>query len=154
MLGGSFGYMAPELFHEDAKRSEETDIYAFAIIVYEVVTGIRTDGRYRIRGLPTLITPDLRPIKPEDPVAIGFGSGTWEFIEKCWDGNCESRPTAGGAAEHFEWIAATSTDIDPGPIPWAHSVGDEAPSQRATARRTSVSVDCHRFCGFDIVQPF
>ena len=124
-VGGTFGYMAPELFQESAKPSQEADIYAFGMVVYEVITGTRPFRQYKMVELPILTTQGLRPTKPEDPVAVGFGSGTWEFIEKCWDQSCGERPTAGAAVEHFERIAATSTDVDPGPVLRPDVVDDE-----------------------------
>ena len=125
VAGGTFGYMAPELFRKSAEPSKEADIYAFAMVVYGVVTGTRPFGRYKMVELPVLTTQGLRPTKPEDPVVVGFGSGTWEFIEKCWDQSCEERPTAGAAVEHFERVAATSTDVDPGPVLRPDAVDDE-----------------------------
>lgn len=123
--GGTFGYMAPELFRKDSKPSQEADIYAFGMVVYEVVTGTRPFRQYKMVELPVLTTQGLRPTKPEDSVVVGFGPGTWEFIEKCWDQRCEGRPTAGEAVEHFERIAVTSTDIEPGPVLWPDAVDDE-----------------------------
>ncbi|KAF9644426.1 kinase-like protein [Thelephora ganbajun] len=126
---GTFGYMAPELFSEGANVSKETDMYAFGMVVYEVITGVRL---YRDRGpfeLPLLITQGLRPPRPEDPDAVGFGEGTWEFIEKCWNKDRKQRHTAREAAEHFERVARTSTVIDPGPTIPIHEPMGEAHSR-------------------------
>jgi serine/threonine protein kinase len=108
--------MAPELFYEGAELSKEADIYAFGITVYEVITEARPFGRRRM-DLPFPPTiRGIRPYKPEDPIAIGFGEGTWEFVERCWDGNWERRPTAREALMHFKCVARTSTTVDPGPL--------------------------------------
>ena len=72
--------MAPELFQRNSKPSEEADIYAFGMVVYEVVTGTRQFRWYKVVELPLLTAQGLRPIKPEDPVAVEFGSGTWEDV--------------------------------------------------------------------------
>ena len=37
--------MAPVLFSEDAKPSAEADMYAFGMVVYEVITGARPYGQ-------------------------------------------------------------------------------------------------------------
>ena len=149
--GGTFGYMAPELFQQNAKPSEEADIYAFGMVVYEVVTGTRPFRRYKVVELPLLTTQGLRPIKPEDPVAVGFGSGTWEFVERCWDGNFDRRPTAGEAVVHFEFIAAASTDVDPGPA-FLTNLTDDETSLVSDNTLTSIC-ECRWLHGSDIAFP-
>ena len=149
--GGTFGYMAPELFQKSAKPSQEADIYAFGMVVYEVVTGTRPFKRHKMVELPVLTTQGSRPTKPEDPVAVGFGSGTWEFIEKCWDQSCEERPTAGAAVEHFERVAATSRDVDPGPVLRLDAV-DDGTFPMADDSLKSIC-ECRPFCRSDDMSP-
>ena len=110
---GTFGYMAPEMCSEGVKPSLETDMYAFGMVVYEVITGADPFGRRTIE-LPMYTIRGGRPQRPEDPVAAGFGQGTWEFVEECWDENWERRPTARETLEHFEHVAKTSMVVDPG----------------------------------------
>ena len=112
--GGNPGYTAPELLSEDAGTSKEADIYAFGVLVYEVITGSRTFEHHRVFDLPRLTTQGSRPPRPEDPVAMGFDQGTWDFVEKCWDKNPELRPSATEALDHFRRAAMTSTDVGPG----------------------------------------
>ena len=123
-VGGTFGYMAPELFSECALLSKEADMYGFGMVIYEVITGTLPFGRRRV---PDLLFTTVRPDKPEDPVAIGFGQGTWEFTEGCWDENPERRPTAREASEHFEHVARTSTVVNSGPTIRSDEVVDETP---------------------------
>ena len=127
-FGGTLGYAAPELLFEGAVPSKEADMYAFGMVIYEVITGTRPFGQHRVPELLLLTTRGVRPNRPEDPVAIGFGQGTWEFTEECWDENLERRPTAGEALEHFERVAKTSTIVGPGPTIQVNEA-DEAPSR-------------------------
>ena len=113
--GGTFGYMAPELFSEGARASKKADMYAFGMLVYEVITGSHPFEHHRVVALPALTMQGSRPPRPEDPVAVGFGQGMWEFVEKCWDKNPQLRPSATEALDHFRRAAMTSTDVDPGP---------------------------------------
>jgi hypothetical protein len=124
--------MAPELLPKGAKPSKEADMYAFGITVYEVITGARPFGRHRAEELPILTARGIRPNKPEDPMAIGFGGGTWEFAERCWDGNWEHRPTAKEALEHFKRVAKTSTVVDPGSTIPVDEAAGEAPSDSSS----------------------
>jgi serine/threonine protein kinase len=113
--GGTFGYMAPELISEGAEPSREADMYAFGMVVYEVVTGTRPFGHRNHVELPVLTLQGSRPYRPEDLVDAGFGHGTWEFAERCWDENPTLRPSAREVLVHFERVARTSRDVDPGP---------------------------------------
>ena len=125
--GGTFGYMAPELYQVGAKPSKPADIYAFGMVVYEVITGTRLFGQHILLQLPTLTTQGWRPPRPEGPVAM-FDQGTWEFVERCWNENSEQRPTAEEALGHFDRVVVNSTVVDPGPIPSARGAVVEAPS--------------------------
>jgi serine/threonine protein kinase len=128
--------MAPELFPEGAKSSKEADMYAFGMVVYEVVTGARPFGCHRIGELFLLTTRGVRPNRPEDPAAIGFGEGTWEFIERCWDRNWGRRPTAREALEHFKHVAKTSTIVEPGSLISAHGTANETSSGTVGSTRS------------------
>jgi serine/threonine protein kinase len=110
---GTPGYMAPELFSGHA--SKEAVMYAFGVVVYEVITGTRPFGDRRLVELPRLTLQGLGLPTPEDPVAAGFCQGTWEFAERCWNENPGQRPVARQAVEHFERAAKSSTVVDPGP---------------------------------------
>ena len=136
-VGGTFGYMAPELFSEGAKPSKEVDIYTFGILVYEVVTGARAFEPRRAEELLPPIPMSIRPHRPEDPVAIGFGQGTWEFAEKCWNGNREKRPTAREALEHFKRVVRTSIAVDPGPKVPVYGAAGEVPPRFGRCRGSS-----------------
>lgn len=115
--GGTFSYMAPELYFTGIRSTQEADIYAFGMVVYEVVTGSLPFRQQRVVAIPMSAASGSRPQKPEDPVADGFGQGTWEFIESCWDTNPQQRPTAMEALAHFKSVAATSAVVDPGTFP-------------------------------------
>jgi serine/threonine protein kinase len=113
--GGTFGYMAPELWN--GKHTKEADIFAFGMVVYEVVTGTYAFGRRGLAQHRTSSSSRRRPNTPEDPVGSGFGEGTWEFIEKCWNEIPQGRPTARDTSMHFELVAATSRVVGPSSAP-------------------------------------
>ena len=106
--------MAPELFSTDAEPSKEVDMYAFGVVVYEVITGARPYGERKLMEIPVLTVRGVRPSKPEDPMPAGFGQGTWEFAGRCWDEDQTQRPSARAALKHFERVARTSTVVEAG----------------------------------------
>lgn len=120
-VSGTLGYMAPELFFEGAKSSKEVDVYAFGIVIHEVITG----ARHRVSEflLPVIGGPGSNRLNR--PVAIGSGRGTWGFAERCCDESFERRPTARDALEYFKHVAKNSTIVGPGLIVPAHGTTDE-----------------------------
>jgi len=127
--------MAPELCRGVARSSKAADIYAFGMVVYEVITGARPFGQRALNELLFITTQGWRPARPESPADM-FDQEMWEFIEKCWDEDSEQRPTAEEALEHFECVAATSTDVDPGPVLAARGAVVEMSSGLDTGSRS------------------
>jgi len=121
--------MAPELFVPSAKPSKEADMYAFGMVIFEVVTGARPFGQRRAVELLLPTIEGTRPDRPENPTAVGFGQGTWELAEKCWDGDFGRRPTAREALEHFGRVAKTSKVVGPGPTIPGQGTTCEVPSR-------------------------
>ena len=92
--------MAPELLNSEkfgekrARPTQPADIYAFGMVIYEVLT--RSDPFYdynpEMIQLLILISDGARPRKPNNAEEIGFGSGTWELVKECWRDEPTSRP--------------------------------------------------------------
>ena len=68
--------MVPELFSTDAEPSKEVDMYAFGMVVYEVITGARPYGKFKLTEIPVLTVQGMRPSKPDDLMPAGFEQGT------------------------------------------------------------------------------
>ena len=112
---------APELFFEDAKSSKEADVYAFGIVIHEVITG----AQHRMSEFLLPVIGGLRSNRLNGPVAIGSGRGTWGFAERCCDGNFGRCPTAADALERFKHVAKTSAIVGPGLTTPSHGMTDE-----------------------------
>lgn len=132
---GTWSHMAPELlFPEkfgrlDGRVSKEADIYAFGMVVYEVLTGhipFAGEGRWFAEIIMRVMEGN-RPRKPENADRIGFGKGTWELVQRCWDENRDRRPTVQDISKHFQHIAKTSKIVPPGQATLVRDVMRPAP---------------------------
>lgn len=109
-------WCSPEILHPEgfgltkAKSTKASDVYAFAMLAYEVCSLfwiLNRGTRYSIRAqifsgrLPfqnkketavvvTVITSDERPPRPAHPQ---LSDELWEMIEKCWRRDPSQRPT-------------------------------------------------------------
>ena len=121
MLATPLVTWTPELFFEDAKSSKEADVYAFGIVICEVITG----AQHRIFEFLRPVIGSPRSDRLNGPVAIGPGQGTWEFAERRCHGNFERCPTAADALEHFKHGAKTSAIVGPGLMTPFYGTTDE-----------------------------
>lgn len=134
--------MAPELLHpqmfglRNARVSKQTDIYAFGIVVYEVLTGCPPFGAGGRRQTEIIlrVIEGQRPSKPDKAEDIGFGGGTWGVVQQCWNQDRRKRPTADDIREHFRCVAGTSRVVPPGP-----TVPNRKPGHATTSESDSSS---------------
>ena len=84
---GTPAYMAPELLSENI-FTEKTDVYAYAIVIWEVLTG---EVPWAGLGYPQIITQVLvkgsRPPLPE-----GAADDLVALMGRCWAASPEDRP--------------------------------------------------------------
>ena len=116
--GGTTPWMSPELFVGGAKVSKEADMYAFGMVVYEVITGAhpyRSARELELEESTIVAFQNFKPSIPKAPVPAGVGEGTWELVKRCWDEIPTLRPSARAALDHFERIAGTSVVADQSP---------------------------------------
>ena len=107
--GGTPLYMAPELLNPEkfgekrARLTQPADMYAFGMVIYEVLTGSNPFHDYDCGAirLLVLISNGARPKKPSNAEEIGFGSGTWELVKECWKDKPTRRPTIGRVLAHL-----------------------------------------------------
>ena len=121
---GTLCYMAPELHYPKffglpaCRVSKEADVYAFGMIVYEVLTGrlpFAAEG-YRQPEIMLRVLNGKRPRKPGKLRDIGFGGGTWELVQQCWSQDRGERPTVEKISKHFQRVARNSPTVPPGPM--------------------------------------
>lgn len=82
-------YMAPEIWSSpNPEYSEKTDVYAFGMIAYEVITNDQPYDDLDDPSLVAKIQKDFRPtFKSDIPEVYQY------LIQSCWDKDPEKRPT-------------------------------------------------------------
>jgi len=139
---GTWSHMAPELLNPEifglrtSRVSKEADVYAFGMIVYEVLTG-RPPFSAEKRRQPEIVFRVLegkRPRKPEKAGDIGFGRGTWDLVQQCWNQDRGERPTVEKISKHFQRVARNSSTVPPGPTTSAYEPEAPAASEPDSGR--------------------
>ncbi|KAJ7113510.1 kinase-like domain-containing protein [Mycena epipterygia] len=111
--GGTSRYQAPELFERE-KAHFGSDVYAFAYVCYEILT-----GKVPFHELPNDMAVILHVLKgkrlsqPSSCLGISestFGS-LWDLLQDCWNEKPDKRPTAVQIVERLKspLIRATTT---------------------------------------------
>ncbi|KAF7325337.1 Protein kinase domain-containing protein [Mycena venus] len=99
--GGTVRYQAPELL-EGGNNDLRSDIYAFACVVYEMLTGtapfpqLRTDG-----AVIKAVLDGRRPSQPISCQGTLSLDSLWNLLQDCWEENPAARPTAAQIVERL-----------------------------------------------------
>ncbi|KAG6916088.1 hypothetical protein DXG01_008517 [Tephrocybe rancida] len=104
-------WQAPELFNpetEEAVRvTEESDIYAFACVAYEIFAGEVPFAE--LTRETTIIYEVLRDERPSRPATTslswgvwGLTEGVWSSMKNCWSGDPAKRPAIDKVIEELE----------------------------------------------------
>jgi serine/threonine protein kinase len=103
---GVLPYVAPELL-KGAEYSKKADIYSFAIIMWEICSGIRPyAGTAHDMNMARDICEGKRP-----PVPPGTPSFYSELMKSCWDANPRNRPDASEVLKTvYHWLVNDSLD--------------------------------------------
>ncbi|KAJ7775043.1 kinase-like domain-containing protein, partial [Mycena metata] len=92
--GGTVRYQAPEV-HKGGHRDQPSDIYSFACLVYEILT-----GSYPFPEIPTdmavalAVIAGLRPSRPPSCLGPTSLDGLWNLLQDCWEDSPKGRPVA------------------------------------------------------------
>jgi len=147
--GGTPAFMAPELLcptkfnKSSARPTQPADIYAFGMVIYEVLTGLQPfhEKKWNEYELVYNVMTGARPTKPADAEKIGFGNGTWELVEECWIAESTRRPTIDQILTHLTSVAAHSKAVDPTPAKPCEAVVGSAMSDSSSKLSISLSHD-------------
>ncbi|KAF9789239.1 kinase-like domain-containing protein [Thelephora terrestris] len=96
--GSWMTFMAPELFAyyefglENSVLTNEGDIYAFGLVILQVLTGELPFHNIKPLELAHHVLRGVRPNKPTNAEDIGISDRLWELMQRCWDGDKTQRP--------------------------------------------------------------
>ncbi|KAG1845178.1 kinase-like domain-containing protein [Suillus subluteus] len=104
--GGTVPYMAPEYLTLDDEGNEspvfssKSDVYSFGGIMLQVLEG-KVPYHYIRKPVAIIscISRGIKPRRPSTPVVI---DSDWSFIQKCWLGDMERRPSDEDILEFVE----------------------------------------------------
>ncbi|KAJ7088697.1 kinase-like domain-containing protein [Mycena epipterygia] len=110
--GGTARYLAPELFRGGSKIHFGSDVYAFACVGYEILT-----GKVPFYELPNdmavmfQVAAGKRPSQPSSCSGTAALDSLWELLQDCWKDDPELRPSAIQIVERLKspLIQATTT---------------------------------------------
>ncbi|KAJ7130862.1 kinase-like domain-containing protein, partial [Mycena filopes] len=115
-LQGTHRYYAPELLRPmgpgPSKKQFTSDVYAFACVCYEILTGNvpfheeRNDMAVMFRVLD-----GARPPRPASCTGTQQLDSLWELLQSCWEAKPEDRPVASQIVQQLQGplIQATTT---------------------------------------------
>ena len=106
-------WMAPELFGRRARYTEASDVYALAMIMVELSTGLlpfeellETGGPSAFEQIPPLLAQRVRPAVPATRTGLAVPASVplpvQAFIQTAWAHDPESRPTASQCVEQLK----------------------------------------------------
>ena len=134
--GGTTPFMAPERLVpskfglEKGTPTTEADIYAVAMVIYQVLT-TQFLTHVRINSSVQLLTGQLpfsepigpevvfqilkgvRPTKPSNATELGLSDGVWKLLEDCWQTDRQLRPSVKDVLDRVKSTALTCGTLPP-----------------------------------------
>ncbi|KAJ7653817.1 kinase-like domain-containing protein [Mycena olivaceomarginata] len=109
--GGTVRYQAPEV-HKGGHQDQCSDIYSFACLAYEMLTGSYPFQELLMdMAVALAVIGGCRPLCP--PSCLGSPSldSLWNLLQNCWEDNPKNRPVASEIIKHLmgDDIQATRT---------------------------------------------
>jgi len=113
---GNTVWLAPEIIGPGGiVESESADIFAFAMLAFEILTGQLPFEGQGHSSAAYLILKGCRPGFPRDAEDVGLTPQMWEFLQRCWHQDPMERPT-----------------IDEVVRTWERFIGDDESAQGAS----------------------
>ncbi|KAJ7614116.1 hypothetical protein FB45DRAFT_938019 [Roridomyces roridus] len=91
-------YPAPELHRNGSNKDRRSDIYSFALVVYEILA---EPTPFRQLPIESVLMRGGRPSRPPACSGTPALEGLWALVEDCWHADPDSRPTAAQVVERL-----------------------------------------------------
>eukprot|EP01113_Clastostelium_recurvatum_P020910 TRINITY_DN2475_c0_g1_i1.p1 TRINITY_DN2475_c0_g1~~TRINITY_DN2475_c0_g1_i1.p1 ORF type:complete len:834 (-),score=248.83 TRINITY_DN2475_c0_g1_i1:123-2624(-) len=121
-------YMAPEMYIDPTNYNNSIDVYAFGIILWELIT--RKKPFHEVRTsfeLEKIVREGMRPTIPAEVPQI-----LADLVRACWSGNPKDRPTFQQALEQLERASAARATFPP-TSRWVTLAGKPGPSSSSSS---------------------
>ena len=92
---GSILWMAPEIMrNKTSQYNEFVDVFSFGMVLYEIITSQHPwEDCRNIKTIDDVVDAIEAGNRPEVPDGLGFPPFFKDLMEKCWNSNCEMRPS-------------------------------------------------------------
>ena len=117
--GGTTPFRAPELLVpsefglEKCTPTKEADIYATAMVIYQVLTGTVPFGRKTGPEVVFQVLEGVRPSKPTNAQKLGLSGQVWKLLEDGWQQARELRPSVKDVLSRLRLAASTCGRLAP-----------------------------------------
>jgi serine/threonine protein kinase len=85
----TLGYAAPEQIYEEVAHTTKTDVFAFGLVVYEIVSGDRVFGEFE----PSCRILERLRDRRFPAIPASFGNVLQNLIVRCWAADQRARPS-------------------------------------------------------------
>ncbi|KAJ7490906.1 kinase-like domain-containing protein [Mycena latifolia] len=112
MRGGTSRYQAPELLKGESHNHFGSDVYAFACVCYEILTGklpfyeLSNDAAVIFK-----VVGGSRPTRPAACSGTAVFDNLWDLLQDCWKEHPDTRPTAAQIVERLMGPSIQATTI-------------------------------------------
>ncbi|KAF9781372.1 kinase-like domain-containing protein [Thelephora terrestris] len=118
--GETTPFMAPERLVPsklglDSRGSptKEADIYAMAMVIYQVLTGTFPFGKKTGPEVVFQVMEGVKPPKPSNALELGLSKELWELLEECWQTKRQLRPQVKDVLSRVKSAASACGTLSP-----------------------------------------